>query len=430
MHPKKGKQAVVAAVLGNILEWYDFGVYAFFAGIIGKTFFPADDPTMSLLTSFAVFGVGFFFRPLGAAVIGKVGDVKGRKTALLITIFMMAVGTTLIGIVPSYATIGMAAPLLIVLARLIQGFSAGGEWGGSTSFMVEWAPNKGRGFYGSFQQASTVSGLLLGSAIAALVSTVFAPEVLESWAWRLPFLFGAILGPVGLWMRRSIDETPAFVESQKEQAAKVKAAAETQATAGNTEDSTLVACARCFGFSVVWTASFYIFLNYMPTFTKNHAGLTQAEALWASTICLISLTVLIPFFGNLSDRIGRKPLLLACCISMIILPYPFMKWMVSGAGFAMIILMEVVLAVFISMFSGAGPAAIAEIFPTNSRSFLLSVSYALATTIFGGFAPYIATKLIQVTEDPVAPAFYVALGGVISLITIWKMRETAFDKLK
>ena len=425
-HVTKGKKAVLAAVLGNILEWYDFVVYAYLAGIIGKNFFHADDPTSSLLMSFAVFGVGFLFRPLGAVVIGKVGDIKGRKTALLITIFMMALGTMMIGLIPSYASIGIFAPILVVAARLMQGFSAGGEWGGSTSFIVEWAPDKGRGFYGSFQQASTVTGMLLGSAVAALVSTIFSAEALEGWAWRLPFLFGAILGPVGLWMRRGIEETPAFVEVKKEQEK-----AETPAPAAVPgEDSPLMACARSFGFTVVWTVSFYIFLNYLPTFTQNFAGITRSQSLWASTICLFSLVIMIPIFGTLSDKIGRRPLLLACCLSMIILPYPFMKWMVGGAGFGLIIVMEVVLAFFISMFSGAGPAAISEIFPTHSRSFLLSVSYALAVTIFGGFAPFIATKLIQVTGSPLSPSIYVAICGAISFFTIWKMRETAFDKLK
>lgn len=258
----KGKKEVVAAVLGNILEWYDFVVYAYLASIIGKNFFPADDPTSSLLMSFGVFGVGFLFRPLGAIVIGKVGDVKGRKTALLITIFMMALGTGIVGLTPSYATLGMAAPVLIVLARLIQGFSAGGEWGGSTSFIVEWAPDKGRGFYGSFQQASTVTGMLLGSAMAALCSTIFSVEALESWAWRIPFLLGTIIGPVGLWMRRNIEESPAFVEAKKEQEAKAAEAPEAAPEGAVKEDTPLMACARSFGFTVVWTAAFYIFLNY------------------------------------------------------------------------------------------------------------------------------------------------------------------------
>lgn len=278
-----------------------------------------------------------------------------------------------------------------------------------------------------------MTGMLLGSAVVALVSTLFSVEALEGWAWRIPFLLGSLLGPVGLWMRRDIEETPAFVESQKEQAqeaASANTAGARAAAEATGRDSPLMQCARSFGFTVVWTVSFYIFLNYLPTFTQNFAGISRTQSLWASTLCLVALVILIPIFGSLSDTIGRKPLLLASCVSMVILPYPFMHWMVAGSGFAMIILMEIVLAVFISMFSGAGPAAISEIFPTRSRSFLLSVSYALAVTLFGGFAPYIATKLIQLTDNPISPAYYVAICGVISFFTIWRMRETAFDKLQ
>jgi MHS family proline/betaine transporter-like MFS transporter len=424
----KSRTAVGAAVVGNILEWYDFSIYAYLAAILGKTFFPSDDPTNSLLLSFATFGVGFLVRPLGALVIGRVGDTRGRKVALLITVFMMAIGTTMVGLVPSYASIGITAPLLIVLARLLQGFSAGGEWGGATTFIVEWAPGGGRGFFGSFQQASVVSGMLLGTAVAAMFSTVFSVEDLEGWAWRLPFLFGAILGPIGLYMRKNIEETPAYMERKKQEEEGVPKVVKTSSNIP--VDSPLMACARSFGFTVVWTSSFFIFLYYLPTYTQNHAGLSRSSSLWASTICLIALVVLIPLCGHLSDKYGRKPLLLTCCVSMLVLPYPFMTYMVSGASYVMIILMEVVLAFFISMFSGAGPAALSEIFQTRSRSFLLSTSYALATTIFGGFAPFIATWLIKVTGNPISPVYYMFGCALVSAFTIWHMRETAFEELQ
>src|SRR5215468_12212788 len=209
-------RAVYAAVIGNVLEWYDFAVYAFVAGIIAKNFFPASDDVTALLSSFLAYGLGFVARPLGGVVIGRLGDTRGRKAALMLTIFMMAAGTVMIGILPTHATVGLVAPILLVVARLMQGFSAGGEWGGSTAFIVEWAPKGRRGWFGSFQQTSVVAGLLLGSGVAALLNTLLSQEQMNDWGWRVPFLLGGILGPVGLYMRRTMKETPAYeVAAQK-----------------------------------------------------------------------------------------------------------------------------------------------------------------------------------------------------------------------
>src|ERR1043166_5975651 len=216
MPKDKTRKAVSAAVIGNVLEWYDFAVYAYVAAYIAKNFFPQGDPVTALLATFLTYGLGFLARPLGGIILGRVGDTHGRKTALLITIALMAIGTVLVGILPTYAAIGVAAPLLLVVARLMQGFSAGGEWGSSTAYIVEWAPQDQRGFYGSFQQMSVVAGLLLGSAVAAIMNTVLTPEQMDAWGWRVPFLLGGILGPVGLWMRRTIDETPAYTKSKIE----------------------------------------------------------------------------------------------------------------------------------------------------------------------------------------------------------------------
>src|SRR5262245_913027 len=208
-HQADSNKAVLAAVIGNVLEWYDFAVYAFVAGIIARVFFPQTDDVTALLSTFLAYGLGFVARPLGGIVIGRLGDTHGRKTALMITIFLMAAGTVMIGILPTYQSIGLAAPLLLVFARLMQGFSAGGEWGGSTTFIVEWAPKGRRGWFGSFQQTSVVAGLLLGSGVAALFNTLLAQEQMNDWGWRVPFLLGGVLGPIGLYMRRTMKETPA-----------------------------------------------------------------------------------------------------------------------------------------------------------------------------------------------------------------------------
>ncbi len=417
---QSSRQAVSAAVIGNVLEWYDFAVYGFMAGIIGKNFFPSGDEVSQLLAAFAVFGVGFLARPLGGIVIGRIGDTSGRKTALVLTIMLMAAGTVLIGITPTYATIGVAGPFLILLARLMQGFSAGGEWGGSTAFIVEWADDGERGFLGSFQQCSVSAGLLLGSGIAALITTLLDPPTMEAWGWRVPFLLGALIGPVGVYMRRNIDETPAY-----ERAMRLPAP-----TPRHDDVAPFWLAARAFGFTVLWTVAFYIFLNYMPTFLKTYAKLSSAEALWSNTIGLLVLVIAIPLMGRLSDRVGRKPLLLACCVCFIVLPYPVFALYLSAPPLGTIIAIQILFGAIIAMFSGAGPAAIAEIFPTRSRSTWMTTGYALSVAIFGGFAPYIATWLIATTGSPISPVYYVVAAAVVSTIVIARLKETAHEPLR
>jgi len=417
---QSSRQAVSAAVIGNVLEWYDFAVYGFMAGIIGKNFFPSGDEVSQLLAAFAVFGVGFLARPLGGIVIGRIGDTSGRKTALVLTIMLMAAGTVLIGITPTYATVGVAGPFLILLARLMQGFSAGGEWGGSTAFIVEWADEGERGFLGSFQQCSVSAGLLLGSGVAPLITTLLHPATVEAWGWRVPFLLGALIGPVGMYMRRNIDETPAY-----ERAMRLPAP-----TPRHDDVAPFWLAARAFGFTVLWTVAFYIFLNYMPTFLKTYAKLSSAEALWSNTIGLLVLVIAIPLMGRLSDRVGRKPLLLACCVCFIVLPYPVFALYLSAPPLGTIIAIQIVFGAIIAMFSGAGPAAIAEIFPTRSRSTWMTTGYALSVAIFGGFAPYIATWLIATTGSPISPVYYVVAAAVVSTIVIARLKETAHEPLR
>jgi MHS family proline/betaine transporter-like MFS transporter len=414
------RRAVTAAVVGNVLEWYDFAIYAYMATVIARKFFPSGNEVTALLSTFAAFGVGFVVRPLGGILIGRLGDLKGRKPALLLTIALMAAGTVLIGLIPSYETIGPAAPILIVIARMLQGFSAGGEWGGSTAFIVEWAPENQRGFYGSLQQCSVAGGLLLGSAVAALVSTVLPAQTVDDWAWRIPFLLGGLLGPVGLYMRRNIGETPAFARVAQET---------TPAATGDAPAPAWLA-ARAFGFTILWSVSYYIVLAYMPTFLQKHVMLARSEALWATTAGLFALVTTIPLAGLLSDRFGRKPLLLAACVAFMVLPYPLFDLMLFGASLGMIIAIQVALALGIALYSGPGPAAIAEIFPTKGRSTWMSTGYSLSVAMFGGFAPFVATWLIEKTGSLLSPAYYVMAAAAASTVVVLRLEESADKPLR
>ena len=412
----ESRHAVSAAVVGNVLEWYDFAIYGYVATIIAKHFFADGNELGALLATFATFGIGFVARPLGGILIGRLGDAKGRKAALLLTIFMMAFGTVGIGLIPAYNSIGVLAPLLLVVCRLIQGFAAGGEWGSATAFIVEWAPKGRRGFFGSFQQASVVGGLLLGSGIAALFSTLLSSDQMESWGWRIPFLLGFALVPVGIYMRSSIEETPAYRGAKDDSSA--------PQTPG------WILAAKAFGFTVFWTVSYYIMLFYMPTFTQKYVGLGRTEALWSNTIGLATLVVMIPVMGLLSDRIGRKPLLIGCCVAFAIFTYPLFSFMLSGISLLGVIAVQVLFGLIIAMFSGPGAAAIAEIFPTHSRSTWMSTGYSLSVSVFGGFAPFIATWLISSTGSPISPTYYLIVAAIASAIVIATLRETAHEELR
>ena len=416
---RDSRRAVRAAVIGNVLEWYDFAVYGYVATTISRTFFPPGDEVGALLATFATFGLGFVARPLGGIVIGRMGDVRGRKAALLLTIFAMAIGTVGVGLIPGYASIGLAAPLLLVVCRLLQGFAARGEWGGAPAVIVEWAPRNRGGFYGSFQQASVAAGLVLGSGTAALLSTLLTGDQMDAWGWRVLFLLGAALVPVGFHMRRNIDETPAFRAAEA-------APARTRATA----TPGWMLAAKAFGFTVLWTVSYYVILYYMPTFTQKYAGLSRMEALWSNTLGLVVLVVAVPLTGLWSDRVGRKPLLIGCCAAFALLTYPLFYLMLSGASLGGVMAIQVAFGLTIALFSGPGPAAIAEMFPTASRSTWMSTGYSLATCVFGGFAPFVATWLIASTGSPIAPTFYLVAAAVVSLVVIATLRETAHEDLR
>ena len=416
------RKAVVAGTIGNVLEWYDFGVYGYFATTISQLFFPGEDKTISLLKAFAVFGVGFVMRPVGSVLFGIYGDRVGRRLALSAVIFLMAFSTLAIGLLPTYAQAGLLSSVLLVVIRLLQGLSAGGEWGGSTSYLVEYAPEGRRGFIGSWQQVSVGSGFLLGSLSAALISSTLSHDAFLSWGWRVPFLLGILVGVLGAYLRWRLSDTPKFTEI--EQHGEVARAPLLEAVTTYRRETLTV-----FGLTLHNTVAYYIPIVYLTSYIITVAKLAPSSALWIGTSCLVVFVILIPIWGAVSDRIGRKPLLLLSSGGYIILSYPLFMMASSGSA-VLALLAQMVMILFLSFFSGACPAAYSEIFPTRVRYTALSIGYNVAVAVFGGFAPFIATWLISVTGSNMAPSYYLIAAAAITFLVVLRIRETAFEPLR
>lgn len=368
------RKAIIAATIGNGLEWFDFTVYSFFAVIIARLFFPTGNDLTSFLLTVATFDVGFFMRPVGAIVLGVYADRAGRKASLTLTILLMAFGTALIGLAPTYAQIGIGAPVLIVIARLIQGFSAGGEVGGATAFLIEYAPDDKRGYFASWQQASQGISFILGAAMGAIVTNGLSPAQIDAWGWRIPFLFGLLIGPVGMYIRSHLHEPPAF-EAQQAKAARESRLAPLGATVQST------------------------------------------------ALCGAIIFVLCPLMGTLSDRVGRKRMLGTVALVITAAAYPLFHWLNVSPTVQTLLQVQVLLGVLLAAFTGPAPAVLAEQFPTAVRSTGLSIAYNLAVTLFGGFAPLIVTWLIASTGSKLAPSYYVMAAGVVSALALALMRD-------
>lgn len=403
------KRAVAAATIGSALEWYDFIVYSFFAAIIGKLFFPGADPAFQLLLGLATFGVGFFMRPFGAVVLGIYGDRKGRRASLTLTISLMVLGIAVITFAPTYAAIGISAPILIVIGRLIQGFSAGGEFAGATAFLSEYALAGRRGFYVSWQQSSQFMASLLGALVGVVLTRNLSPESMADWGWRVPFALGLLIGPIGIYIRNRLAETPAFLANR-----------------GRLSRSPIGEALRDywrpilggFGMVIFGTVSTYVLVLFLPTYASRQFALPQSNALAASAAMSALLVVLCLVAGFVTDRIGRKPLLLAASIGMVILVYPLLAFFAAAPSIGRLLIIEAVFAVLIAAFTGPAPAMMAELVPTRVRNTALAISYNFAVAIFGGFGQFIVVWLIQTTGDVLAPAYYVLGAAIIGTIAV------------
>lgn len=407
---------IAAAVVGNALEWYDFIVFGFLTVIISRLFFPAESQYASLLLTTATFGVGFFMRPVGGFLLGVYADRKGRKPALLLIIILMTIAIALIGFAPTYASIGVGAPMIIVLARLLQGFATGGEFGSATTFLVECAPPHRRGFYGSWQYVGQGLALLLGALFGAMVTRGLTAEAIDNWGWRVPFLFGLILGPVGYFIRRHLDESPAFIEAQEE-----------THRSDTAFGGYLKPGAVSVGLISSATISFYVILVYMPTFARTQLHLSLDDAFLAQSISLACMVLVIPFSGALSDRIGRRPIILCALLLYLAVTYPLFHWLYESPSFARLAVTQISLCSILGVFFGPLSTAVAEQFPVRARSTSLGITSNIAVMVFGGFAQLFVTWLIQVTGSPIAPSFYVIFGASVGVIASLFLMDTVRD---
>ena len=410
---------ITAAVIGNALEWYDFIVFGFFTVVISRLFFPSDSQYASLLLTTGTFGVGFFMRPVGGVFLGIYADRRGRKAALLMVIILMTVAIAMIAVAPTYAAIGIGAPLIMVLARLLQGFSAGGEFASATAFLTEIAPAGRRGLYGSWQMVGQGLAVLLGAILGTLLTRSLTPEALDSWGWRIPFLFGLIIGPVGLYIRRNLDETSAFLQSNRSSAG--------QQGSGGVLLSHVKEMLACLGMVVSGTISFYVILIYIPTFARTQLHLPLDQAFLAQSIGLACEVVLIPICGALSDHVGRKPVMITALVLDLLVTYPLFSWVSASPSFGALLTMQIILCGLFGVFNGPISTALAEQFPTRVRSTALAIAYNIAVMLFGGFAQFFVTWLIQATGTPIAPAYYLMFGAAVGLLAAFFLKERARD---
>ncbi|MFC9773680.1 MULTISPECIES: MFS transporter [unclassified Pseudarthrobacter] len=399
-------RGIVAATIGNALEWFDIAIYALLAIYIGRNFFPSSDPGVELIQAFAVFGVSYLIRPLGGLVLGSFADRHGLKKGLTVTIRLMVLGTALLAFMPNYGTIGILAPIGIVLARLIQGFSAGGEFGAATAYLI--AQNgKRKGFLGSFQFASQGLGSLIAAIFVAVLTTVLTDAQMTEWGWRIPFLFGLLVGPAGFLIRREMKEVPVQRGAAAEKHSPIRDVFATQKT------GMLLA-----GGALAVSTALNFILQYMPTFAIKELGLEPGISFTSLIITGVILTFGTPVVGHLSDKYGRLNIMVPTVVVLLLAVVPLFMWVISAKSFLVLALVMTILGLLKAAYFGALPSVMSDSFDVRTRATGLSFSYNTAVVAFGGFTPMIAAFLVQQTGQAVAPGYYLAVVAIISLVAL------------
>lgn len=400
----------IGVISGNFLEMFDFFIYGFYATYISHAFFPGHSEYISLMLVFMTFGAGFLMRPIGAIVMGSYIDHIGRRKGLVLTLGIMAAGTALIAFVPGYETIGIIAPVLVVIGRLLQGFSAGVELGGASVYLSEISTNKNRGFWVSWQSGSQQIAVMSAAALGFLVNYHYAPDIVSDWAWRIPFFAGCALIPVMFWLRSSLEETEAF-KKQK-----------THPTIREIFAS-VVHNWRVIGTGVMMivttNVAFYAIMVCMPAFGKTVLHLTQTEILTATFFIGMSTLLTVVGGGALSDKIGRWPLLVFGSVGLIVTAYPVLHWMTNAPSFAHMLIAGVWLGSLYGLYNGGAIVALTEVMPKRVKTVGFSLAYAISVAIFGGFTPVVSTWLTETTGNGAAYGWWVSAAGVVGLVATW-----------
>jgi MFS transporter, MHS family, proline/betaine transporter len=416
--PPTRRKVLLAAGAGHFVEWFDMGIYGTLSTIIAANFFAQGDPAAALLSTFAVFAAGFVIRPLGGLVFGPLADRIGRQKVLAIVVLTTSAATFAIGILPTYSSIGALAPLLLVVCRLVQGFAAGGETSSAVTVLFEYAPRNRRGFFTSFADTFGFAAFVFGSGLALLLTAGLGDEAMTAWAWRLPFLLALPLGLIGLYLRVRLQDTPEFRRLAGAGEVAESPIRESFRTGGR---AMLVLA----GLVVIKGVAHWTLQTFMASYLKTTFQFSTVQSFLAVTICLAVVAVTVPLMGALSDRVGRKPLLIAGTAGFIVLTWPSLLLMTMGSV-VLAILGMIVLGLLIAAYDGAVSAAMAELFPPQIRAGSIAIPYNIAVSLFGGTAPYVATWLVVSTDNPLSPAFYVMLAAAITLATVVRaVRETA-----
>ncbi|WP_076038029.1 glycine betaine/L-proline transporter ProP [Xanthomonas campestris] len=416
------RKAVGAAALGNAMEWFDFGVYGYLAVTLGQVFFPSSSPTAQLIATFATFTVAFLVRPIGGMVFGPLGDRYGRQKVLAATMILMALGTFSIGLIPSYAQIGLWAPALLLLARLLQGFSTGGEYGGAATFIAEYATDRNRGLMGSWLEFGTLGGYIAGAAtVTALHMTLSQAQMLD-WGWRVPFLVAGPLGLLGLYMRMKLEETPAFraYTEQSEQ--------RERETAGQGLMTLLrlhwPQLLKCVGLVLVFNVTDYMLLTYMPSYLSVTMGYAESKGLLLIILVMLVMMPLNVVGGMFSDKLGRRPMIIGACAALFALAIPCLLLIGSGSD-VLIFTGLMLLGLALVCFTSSMPSTLPALFYTPVRYSALSIAFNVSVSLFGGTTPLVTAWLVERTGDPLVPAYYLMGAAAIGLVTMLFVRETA-----
>jgi MHS family proline/betaine transporter-like MFS transporter len=415
------RKILVSSMIGNALEWYDFVLYVQFSTIISKLFFPSEDPFTSLLATFGVFAVGFVMRPIGGVLFGMLGDKFGRKSALVFSILMMAIPTALIGFLPTYEQIGIAAPICLTIIRLLQGLALGGGFSGCMTFLVEHAPSHQRGLIGSSSMFSLGAGVFLGILVSLSFCACLSSEDFISWGWRLPFIISLAIGMVAFYIRDHVNESPIYLKA-KEHGNLSKAPV--SEVFRNHWKELLIAI----GIYITVTVPFYTFTAFFSTYLQQHAGVHLNTALLINAISIVVFMLFIPISGYLSDKYGRKIVLISTSIMIAIVTYPVFLLMLKG-GFVFPLIGQIIFGIALGLYMGPVPATLVELFPTNIRFTGLALSYNFSAALLGGTAPFVYLKLIGVTGSLMAPAFYIIAFVVLTGFALKAYKDNYKEKL-